>query len=182
MRRSHSVRLYGRPIDATVTNNIQCFKRNVHVSRTWSEHRYPRQLICMPMKLSALPTAFGVCEPSNDFFSYLINTRRNQEYISPYSPASYYGCNYMSTEYRKCFIAWHKGQNDSLFDIKRLMDAPVDPDDSLTNSRVQYSYISIHRLEWIIHTFDSDVPVLKPTTFIHSYVNAPANARGIPAP
>ncbi|KAL5014751.1 hypothetical protein ScPMuIL_009021 [Solemya velum] len=50
----------------------------------------------LPMKLAALPKAFGLKELKKGYFPHFFNTTANQKYVGPYPDPHYYGIDYMS--------------------------------------------------------------------------------------
>ena len=58
-------------------------------------------LCFLPMKLSALPVAFGLQELKKGWFPHYFNTRENQNYVGPYPDAKDYGYDFMSEKERK---------------------------------------------------------------------------------
>ena len=49
----------------------------------------------LPMKLPALPKAFGLEGLKKGWFHHHFNTRENQNYVRPYPEATYYGHDFM---------------------------------------------------------------------------------------
>ena len=75
----------------------------------------------LPMKLAALPKAFGLEELKKGWFPHHFNVKDNQDYVGAYPEPSYYGYDYMSTRERKDFLKWHQGQHGKTFDFKQEM-------------------------------------------------------------
>ena len=75
----------------------------------------------LPMKLSALPKAFGLDELKKGWFPHNFNRKENQNYKGPYPDPSYYGYDYMSTKDRTQFLKWHQDQQDTIFDFQKEM-------------------------------------------------------------
>lgn len=78
----------------------------------------------LPMKLAALPEAFGLTELCKGFFPHFFNTRENQHYVGPYPEPEAYGARFMSTDARAKFLKWHeeKTESDSVFDFKNEIE------------------------------------------------------------
>ena len=72
----------------------------------------------LPMKLSALPKAFGLTELKKGWFPHYFNTRDNQNYVGPFPSKRYYGYNMMSVEERQNFVRWHVEQTHE-FDFRQ---------------------------------------------------------------
>ena len=49
----------------------------------------------LPMKVSALPKAFGIKELKKGWFPHHFNTQENQNYVGPYPDPKYYGHDFM---------------------------------------------------------------------------------------
>ena len=75
----------------------------------------------LPMKLAALPKAFGLEELKKGWFPHHFNRKENQDYVGAYPEPSYYGYDYMSTKDREQFLKWHQDQQDTIFDFKKEM-------------------------------------------------------------
>ena len=60
----------------------------------------------LPMKLSALPKAFGINELKKGWFPHHFNTRENQTYVGPYPDPKCYGHDFMGEKERKELLAW----------------------------------------------------------------------------
>ena len=75
----------------------------------------------LPMKLSALPKAFGLKELKKGWFPHFFNTRDNQQYKGPYPVPKYYGIDFMSTKEREEFLKWHEDKKDEVFDFRKEM-------------------------------------------------------------
>ena len=78
----------------------------------------------LPMRLAALPKAFGLTEMRKGYFPHFFNTRQNQSYVGPYPDPKMYGADYMSTTDRKAFLEWHEGKSksDAVFDFRKEME------------------------------------------------------------
>ncbi|XP_020298726.1 uncharacterized protein LOC109862963 [Pseudomyrmex gracilis] len=76
----------------------------------------------MPMRLSALPKAFGLRGGvKKGYFPHLFNTLANQSYVGPLPAVEYYSPDSMSSEERECFLSWHAEQirENAVFDFQR---------------------------------------------------------------
>ncbi|XP_020297690.1 LOW QUALITY PROTEIN: uncharacterized protein LOC109862147 [Pseudomyrmex gracilis] len=76
----------------------------------------------MPMRLSALPKAFGLRGGvEKGYFPHLFNTLANQSYIGPLPAVEYYSPDSMSSKERKRFLSWHAEQmrENAVFDFQR---------------------------------------------------------------
>jgi hypothetical protein len=58
----------------------------------------------LPMKLAALPKAFGLTELRKGYFPHFFNKMENQTYVGPYPDPKEYGVDYMSTVERTAFL------------------------------------------------------------------------------
>ncbi len=76
----------------------------------------------LPMRLAALPKAFGLTELRKGYFPHYFNTRENQTYVGPYPESHYYGADYMGKEDRAQFLDWHSRQT-GVFDFAAEMKA-----------------------------------------------------------
>jgi hypothetical protein len=54
----------------------------------------------LPMKLSALPKAFGLTELKKGWFPHYFNSSENQTYVGPFPDAQCYGHDFMSEKER----------------------------------------------------------------------------------
>ena len=61
----------------------------------------------LPMRLAALPKAFGLDEMKKGYFPHFMNTAENQYYLGPYPSPEMYGVNTMSTKDRDEFFKWY---------------------------------------------------------------------------
>ncbi len=75
----------------------------------------------LPMKLSALPKAFGLKELKKGWFPHFFNTRENQNYVGLYPEPKYYGHEFMSSKERDEFLTWHDQNKDKEFDFRKEM-------------------------------------------------------------
>jgi len=78
----------------------------------------------LPMKLAALPKAFGLTELCKGYFPHFFNTREHQEYVGPYPDPKAYGADFMSTKDREDFLTWHANKTESgaIFDFRLEME------------------------------------------------------------
>ena len=77
----------------------------------------------LPMKLAALPKAFGLTELRKGYFPHFFNKRQNQTYVGLYPNPEEYGVDYMSTVERTAFLRWHHERSDAVFDFRKEMKA-----------------------------------------------------------
>ena len=86
--------------------------------------RFLDSLNFLPMKLAALPKAFGLEELCKGYFPHFFNTRDHQTYVGPYPDPEAYGANYMSTGDREAFLKWHeaKTRSGAVFDFREEME------------------------------------------------------------
>ena len=75
----------------------------------------------LPMKLSALPNAFGLEELKKGWFPHYFNTRENQNYVGPYPDAQYYGHDFMSEKERAELLEWLSERKNDVFDFRKEM-------------------------------------------------------------
>ena len=75
----------------------------------------------LPMKLSALPYAFGLEELKKGWFPHYFNTRENQNYVGPYPDAQYYGHDFMSEKERAELLEWLSERKNDVFDFRKEM-------------------------------------------------------------
>ncbi len=73
----------------------------------------------LPMKLSALPKAFGLNELKKGWFPHFFNTRDNQHFVDPYPEPKYYGHDFMSINEREELLTWHRTKTDEEFDFRK---------------------------------------------------------------
>ena len=78
----------------------------------------------LPMRLAALPKAFGLQELCKGYFPHFFNTRENQNYVGPYPEPKSYGTDFMSTTDRASFLRWHseKTESDAVFNFRKEME------------------------------------------------------------
>lgn len=77
-----------------------------------------------PMKLAALPKAFGLEELCKGYFPHFANTRHNQSYVGPYPDPDKYGVDFMSRSEREAFLQWHeeKKKSGAIFDFAKEIE------------------------------------------------------------
>ncbi|XP_060572998.1 uncharacterized protein LOC132730933 [Ruditapes philippinarum] len=75
----------------------------------------------LPMKLSALPKAFGLTELKKGWFPHYFNTSDNQTYVGPYPDAKKYGHNFMSEKERAELLVWLNERKDDVFNFRKEM-------------------------------------------------------------
>ncbi|XP_052760046.1 uncharacterized protein LOC128202914 [Mya arenaria] len=75
----------------------------------------------LPMKLAALPKAFGLTELKKGWFPHFFNNRENQTYIGPYPQATSYGCEFMSSKEREELLTWFESKKDEDFSFRQEM-------------------------------------------------------------
>src|SRR3978361_846266 len=74
-----------------------------------------------PMKLAALPKAFGLTELKKGYFPHLFNTLANKKYVGPLPEAQYYSPDTMKTSDRDKFMQWHSEHQNDIFDLQKEM-------------------------------------------------------------
>ena len=74
----------------------------------------------LPMRLSALPKAFGLTERSKGFFPHLFNKSENWNHRGSYPPVEDYGIESMFTAEREEFLKWYNSRQGS-FDFQEQM-------------------------------------------------------------
>jgi len=75
----------------------------------------------LPMKLSTQPKSFGLDELKKVLFPHFLNQQQNMNYIGPYHPTSFYGCNFMGTKERLEFLEKYDTIKHQNFDFKKEM-------------------------------------------------------------
>lgn len=73
----------------------------------------------LPMKLAALPKAFGLTKLCKGYFPHFFNKRENQHYVGPYPDPKAYGADFMSTEDKKAFLGTRQNEMPYLTSRKR---------------------------------------------------------------
>lgn len=97
-----------------------------------------------PMKLAALPKAFGLTELKKGYFPHLFNTLKNANYIGPLPDAKYYTPNTMKTSDRDRFLQWHASQQNTTFDLQQEMtDYCISDVEILTQTCVKFHNMMI---------------------------------------
>ena len=74
----------------------------------------------VPMRLAALPKAFGLTEQAKGYFPHFFNRAENWNYRGPYPSVEEYGIQSMSTNDRETFLHWYHSQRDD-FDFQKQM-------------------------------------------------------------
>ena len=75
----------------------------------------------IPMSLAKFPKTFGQDELCKGYFPHMFNKEENQNYIRPIPCQNDYGVNFMKSEERDAFMAWHdeQVQNNYLYDFRK---------------------------------------------------------------
>lgn len=100
----------------------------------------------LPMKLAALPKAFGLTELCKGYFPHYFNTRDNQHYVGLYPDAKAYGADFMSEGDRTVFLKWHAERTESgaVFDFRKEMEVYCRSDvDILRRGSLQFRQLMI---------------------------------------
>lgn len=95
----------------------------------------------LPMRLAALPKAFGLTELAKGYFPHYANTRDNQNYIGPYPSPEKYGADFMNEAEREKFLQWHseKMKNGAVFNFREEMETYCRSDvDILRRACIQF--------------------------------------------
>ena len=74
----------------------------------------------LPMRLAALPKAFGLKELAKGYFPHYFNTTHNWNYKGPYPPMEDYGIDSMSSADQESFLQWYAERTDE-FDFQQQM-------------------------------------------------------------
>ncbi|MET0103906.1 MAG: DNA polymerase, partial [Sedimenticola sp.] len=75
----------------------------------------------LPMKLSALPKAFGLQELKKGWFPHFFNTKDHQHYRGAFPEARHYGHDFMSQEERNALLDWLEEKKTEIFDFREEM-------------------------------------------------------------
>ena len=75
----------------------------------------------LPMKLSALPKAFGLEELKKGWFPHFFNTKDHQHYVGPYPEPEYYGHDFMGNKERTELLTWLEKKKTEVFDFREEM-------------------------------------------------------------
>ena len=75
----------------------------------------------LPMKLSALPKAFGLEVLKKEWFPHHFNTRENQNLVGPYPEATYYRHDFMGEKERNELLEWLSERKNEAFDFRKGM-------------------------------------------------------------
>ena len=101
--------------------------------------RFLDSLNFFPMKLAALPKAFGLETCRKGYFPHLANVPRYWNYVGPYLDPSFYGADQMSRSERDEFLTWHASVQYETFDFQKELVAYCDSDvDVLKNACLKY--------------------------------------------
>ena len=76
----------------------------------------------LPMKLAALPKAFGLTELKKGLIPNHFNCKENQNYVGNYPAAKFYGHDLMGTKERTECLEWHETKKEQTFDFKKEMN------------------------------------------------------------
>lgn len=102
----------------------------------------------LPMKLAALPKAFGLTELRKGYFPHFFNKRENQHYVGPYPDPKAYGADFMSTEDKKAFLSWYETKRDAVFDFQKEMEIYCRSDmDILRRACLQFRQLMLNATE-----------------------------------
>ena len=104
----------------------------------------------LPMKLAALPKAFGLAELCKGYFPHFFNKRENQQYVGPYPEPKAYGADYMSASERAAFLQWHEAKTSSgaVFDFRSEMETYCRSDvDILRRACLQFRQLMLNATE-----------------------------------
>lgn len=104
----------------------------------------------LPMKLAALPKAFGISELMKGYFPHFFNKRENQQYVGLYPDSEAYGADFMSTKDRSSFLKWHneKVNSGAIFNFRKEMEEYCRSDvDILRRSCLQFRQLMIDATE-----------------------------------
>jgi len=104
----------------------------------------------LPMKLAALPKAFGLTELCKGYFPHFFNKRENQLYVGPYPGSEAYGVNYMSASDRASFLEWHevKTSSGAVFDFRKELEMYCRSDvDILRRACLQFRKLMLEAAE-----------------------------------
>ena len=74
----------------------------------------------LPMRLAALPKAFGLMEQAKGYFPHFFNKTENWNYRGPYPAVEDYGIDSMSSTDRENFLRWYQSRTDE-FDFQKQM-------------------------------------------------------------
>ena len=68
----------------------------------------------VPMPLRKLPEEFGL-SVAKSWYPHFVNTKKNLDYVVPFSDVSYFGVDEMSQSVGKEFMTWYDSQKDKVF-------------------------------------------------------------------
>ena len=74
----------------------------------------------LPMRLAALPKAFGLMEQAKGYYPHFFNKTENWNYRGPYPSIEDYGIDSMSSTDREIFLRWYQSRTDE-FDFQEHM-------------------------------------------------------------
>ena len=101
--------------------------------------RFLDSLNFFPMKLAALPKAFGLAECRKGHFPHLANEPRFWNYVGPHLDPSFYGADRMTPSDRDAFLDWHASVRTLEFDFQKELVAYCDSDvDILKKACLEY--------------------------------------------
>ena len=101
--------------------------------------RFLDSLNFFPMKLAALPKAFGLTECRKGHFPHLANEPRFWNYVGPHLDPSFYGADRMTPSDRDAFLDWHASVRTLEFDFWKELVAYCDSDvDVLKKACLEY--------------------------------------------
>nr|XP_022305881.1 uncharacterized protein LOC111112600 [Crassostrea virginica] len=135
----------------------------LHVHRG-SNIRVLDSLNFLPMKLAALPKAFGLEELKKGYFPHFFNTRANANYVGPYPAAHFYGYDMMCARDRQDFLAWYdeKRERDEIFDFaKEILEYCHSDVDILRQACLKFREILMNITGKEEVVFDEDLPEKK---------------------
>ena len=90
--------------------------------------RFLDSLNFFPMKLAALPKAFGLTECRKGHFTHLAYEPRFWNYVGPHLDPSFYGADRMTPSDRNAFLDWHASVRTLEFDFQKELVAYCDSD------------------------------------------------------
>ena len=106
--------------------------------------RFIDSLNFFPMKLAALPKAFGLQEMKKGYFPHKANLPRFWNYRGPYLDPSYYGADGMSPQERDDFLTWHASVQNKTFDFRKELVEYCDSDvDILKRACLKYRLLML---------------------------------------
>lgn len=118
----------------------------------------------LPMKLAAMPKAFGLHEMKKGYFPHFFNTKSNFNYIGSYPAARFYGSDTMSTKEQQDFLTWHneKVESNETFDFAReILEYCSSDVDILRQACLKFRNILMNITGKHEVIFDEDLPETK---------------------